>query len=321
MTFSGLAVWRVDAGAPNRIQITTPDLERELETWIEKDPGLIGGALTVVARQFRTNGGKIDLLALDPQGTWVIIEIKRDAVRRETIAQALDYASCIATMDGNLLAEAAQGANVRPAQSEAPRDVRVILVGTSRDPDLDRIVNFLGGHDLPISIVTFNHFREGGAAYLVREITEADQVDRTAGSGASRRRPSLEEVCKLAEANGVLPIVEPFLRAAEGIGLVPQPYARAIMITPPWKRNRMVFTVSADKWKDGRGRVYLDPAPITEFAEVTREEAQLAVGDAGWRNVTVADAEHLARELMRVLRGKLRNSGPHQDGASGSATE
>ena len=40
--------------------------ERHLEEWIEKDPALLQGGLAIVGRQIVLEGGRLDLLALDP---------------------------------------------------------------------------------------------------------------------------------------------------------------------------------------------------------------------------------------------------------------
>jgi RecB family endonuclease NucS len=48
----------------------------------------------LIGRQQDTGfGGRIDLLAIAPDGALVLIEIKRDRTPREVVAQALDYAS------------------------------------------------------------------------------------------------------------------------------------------------------------------------------------------------------------------------------------
>ena len=48
----------------------------------------------LIGRQVRTSfGGIIDLLAIAPDGSLVLIELKRDKTPREIVAQALDYAS------------------------------------------------------------------------------------------------------------------------------------------------------------------------------------------------------------------------------------
>ena len=52
--------------------------------------------LLIIGRQVRTQfGGRIDLLAIDPEGDLLIIELKKDRTPREIVAQVLDYASWV----------------------------------------------------------------------------------------------------------------------------------------------------------------------------------------------------------------------------------
>jgi RecB family endonuclease NucS len=92
---SKTALWHVENKVPHPLSESSFNLEKQLETWIEDNPSLLRGDLTIVGRQFYTESGPIDLLARDPNGRWVVIELKAGAVRRGTITQALDYAACI----------------------------------------------------------------------------------------------------------------------------------------------------------------------------------------------------------------------------------
>ena len=50
----------------------------------------------LIGRQEDTGfGGRIDLLAIAPDGSLVLIELKRDRTPRDVVAQALDYASWV----------------------------------------------------------------------------------------------------------------------------------------------------------------------------------------------------------------------------------
>ena len=98
-----LGMWQVIDGKLKRVNESSLDLERSLEDWISEDPALIQAGLVIVGRQIDLEGGRLDLLAIDPQGRWTIIELKKGFLRRETIAQAIDYASCIATLSADEL--------------------------------------------------------------------------------------------------------------------------------------------------------------------------------------------------------------------------
>ena len=76
--------------------------ETVLENWLNSNPdGIIeDGKLLMIGRQVTTNlGSVIDLLAIDRQGDTVVLELKRDRTPRETLAQALEYASFVESLD------------------------------------------------------------------------------------------------------------------------------------------------------------------------------------------------------------------------------
>ena len=76
--------------------------ESILESWLENNPHSIieDGNLLVVGRQVTTNVGSfVDLLAIDKQGDVAVIELKRDRTPRDTLAQALEYASFAERLD------------------------------------------------------------------------------------------------------------------------------------------------------------------------------------------------------------------------------
>jgi len=113
-----LGVWRIGEAGPERVQPAAIDFEKRLESWIEADPDLVETGLRIVGRQVQTEGGVVDLLAVDPQGRWILIEIKRDRLYRDTLAQALDYASCIATMSAEELRDKVRDYLGEPGKDE-----------------------------------------------------------------------------------------------------------------------------------------------------------------------------------------------------------
>jgi RecB family endonuclease NucS len=56
----------------------------------------------LIGRQEDTGlGGRIDLLAIAPDGSPILIELKRDRTPREVVAQAIDYASWVEKLRGH----------------------------------------------------------------------------------------------------------------------------------------------------------------------------------------------------------------------------
>ncbi len=64
--FQALAEYEVKPPIP--VPETSIDLEQHLETWIENDPALVQAGLEIVGRQMAIDGGRLDLLAIDPLG-------------------------------------------------------------------------------------------------------------------------------------------------------------------------------------------------------------------------------------------------------------
>lgn len=98
-----LGAWRIDDEGPRRLQSVDVALERQLEDWIENEPSLLREGLQIVGRQITLEAGRLDLLAVDPQGRWVVIELKAGRLYRETIAQALDYAAALEALSDEML--------------------------------------------------------------------------------------------------------------------------------------------------------------------------------------------------------------------------
>jgi RecB family endonuclease NucS len=87
------AIWRVgDEPAP--LVSSKLASEQQLEGMIVRDPRILSGEWMLIGRQeITTQGGRIDMLAIAPDGSPVLIEFKRDRTPREIVAQSLDYAS------------------------------------------------------------------------------------------------------------------------------------------------------------------------------------------------------------------------------------
>ena len=99
------AIWQVGA-QPLPLANSKLASEQLLEDMIVRDPRILSSDWMLIGRQeITTFGGRIDLLAIAPDGSLVLIELKRDRTPREIVAQALDYASWLPSLTGDRLVQ------------------------------------------------------------------------------------------------------------------------------------------------------------------------------------------------------------------------
>ena len=86
-------------GSNNRLES-----EQLLEDALVENPDLLIEDLTLIGRQTPTEGGPLDLLGVDGDGKLVVFELKRGTLSRDAVAQIIDYASDLDSMDPAALA-------------------------------------------------------------------------------------------------------------------------------------------------------------------------------------------------------------------------
>ena len=167
----------------------------DLESWIESDPSIIRPGLRVIGRQVTTRSGPLDLLAIDRSGSIVIIELKRDRLPREALAQAIDYASDVATWSLDKLSEVCakhSGQSLDDAITEAFPDIdleglninesqTIVLVGFSVESALERMIEWLSeAYGVGINAVALKYVRtKSGSEILTRTAIISEQIEET----------------------------------------------------------------------------------------------------------------------------------------------
>jgi len=156
-----IKTWQIIDGQLEEIETTLSDSGRtesyDLESWIASNPSVIEQGLVIIGRQVHTESGPLDLLALDRAGNTVIIELKRDKLPREVLAQAIDYASDLSGWDIDQINEACLKFTQKSLDDIISENYpelsletihinesqRIILVGFAIDPSLERMINWL----------------------------------------------------------------------------------------------------------------------------------------------------------------------------------
>ncbi len=176
------ALW-VTGKVPREVKSAALDDEAELEAMIVAEPRILSDEWMLVGQQENTGtGGVVDLLAIAPDASLVLIELKRNRTPRDVIAQALDYASWLQELD----AEQVRGiyARFRPAKSlnddfrerfghelvedELNNTHQLVIVASDLDARTERIVQYLGGWEVPINVLFFQMFSHGDDRLLSR---------------------------------------------------------------------------------------------------------------------------------------------------------
>lgn len=176
------ALWRVGVD-PQPLPESTLATEQLLENMIIAAPRLLSDEWMLIGRQEDTGyGGRIDLLAIAPDGALVLIELKRNRTPREVVAQALDYASWIDKLlpeevaaiyarfaPGHSLAEDFRRRFGQDLDEEALNGShQIIIVAASLDDSSERIVGYLSERDIPINVLCFQVFGTGPEQILSR---------------------------------------------------------------------------------------------------------------------------------------------------------
>lgn len=196
------AVWKIGPN-PKALSISSLPSEKQLEDMIVAAPAMLDDQWMLVGRQVTTRfGGIIDLLALAPDGSVVLVELKRDRTPREVVAQALDYASYVATLKAEDVATIYSGfapgknlaAEFRARFSEDLDEEslneghQIVIVAAELDDSTERIVGYLSERGIPINVLFFQVFTDGdhqllSRAWLIDTAQTQANVVATASAG------------------------------------------------------------------------------------------------------------------------------------------
>lgn len=156
-----IKAWEIVDGNLRRIETTLAEHKRteaqDLETWITSDPSILRPGICIIGRQVQTRSGPLDLLAIDRSGDLYVIELKRDRLPREVLAQAIDYASDVHTWTIDRIGETClkyTGQSLEELFNDSFPDTdlesvtindaqRILLVGFGLDASLERMIDWL----------------------------------------------------------------------------------------------------------------------------------------------------------------------------------
>lgn len=176
------SIWKV-AQNPEQLQASSLPKEQLLEDMIVASPRLLSEEWMLIGRQEDTGfGGRIDLLAISPDGSLVLIELKRDRTPRDVVAQSLDYAVWVENLaaedidaiynrfkaGGNLAEDFKNHFGQELVEESLNSSHQIIIVASSLDESSERIVAYLSQRDIPINVLCFQVFSHGNEQFIAR---------------------------------------------------------------------------------------------------------------------------------------------------------
>jgi hypothetical protein len=197
------SIWKVGE-KPTKLADATLQSERLLEDMIVSTPSILSDEWMLIGRQENTGfSGRIDLLAIAPDGSLVLIEIKRNRTPREVVAQALDYASWVEILKDEDIAAIYK--RFKP-DGEFKRDFKayfgaeldedslndshqIVIVAASLDDSSERIVSYLNNRNIAINVLVFQVFAHGSEQLISRAwLLDPIQTQTNTSSGQDREK-------------------------------------------------------------------------------------------------------------------------------------
>jgi hypothetical protein len=176
------AIWKV-GDEPQPLSQSTLVSEQLLEEMIVREPRILSSEWLLIGRQESTPyAGRIDLLAIAPDCSLILIGLKKNRTPREIVAQAIDYAAWVEGLTADKIAQIYQrfsgGGNLDDAfqhhfgmpldEDSLNQSHQIILVAAELDNASERIINYLNARDIAINVLFFQVFQNGSEQLLSR---------------------------------------------------------------------------------------------------------------------------------------------------------
>ena len=289
-----IGLWHAMRGSqPTRLLEESIPLEKDLENWIFEDPTLISPSLHRVHRQVLLGNKYMDLLAIEEPGVWVVCELKKTPLYRDSLVQAIDYVTRLDMLSREQLRKLAldsseqhsektlkliEKALDREANGE-DRNIRVVLAGIGVREDLQHMVNYLSNKfSFPVSICTFAAVSAPGddqGIILMRDISEDSIPGASEGERSEDYDDRILGVKQFFKTPNQVLIFDEFCKIFSGQpNLFVRPWTKSIMIAPSQHHGRYLafFTASRDGIRASvSAESILEFFPDADVSEITAE--------------------------------------------------
>lgn len=181
-------IWKISGDEVKQIKQISLSTEEELENILQENPGVLNENWVIIGRQVLTDYNTyIDLLAIDNNGSIIIIELKKHKTNREVVAQGLDYASWVKNLSAsrisaiydNYVSKYFEESNsfeeefldkfgFKLEEENINNSHQIVIVASELDSSTERIVEYLSDSLIPINVIFFTVFEENNHKYISR---------------------------------------------------------------------------------------------------------------------------------------------------------
>jgi len=188
-----MPLWKITDKGPAQVKETKLKdeklLEENLEDWITEQPQILGEPLLIFGRQVQIPDTKdrLDLLAVDPQGMIVVIELKRGHLKDPVDIQSLRYASYLAKwrfedfenvarnffeknndaeFNFNEMFESFCSESGVDGIPDLNQDQRIIIAGAAVRDKLGSVALWLRDHNIDIKLIEVTPYKEGDTLFI-----------------------------------------------------------------------------------------------------------------------------------------------------------
>jgi RecB family endonuclease NucS len=193
-----IKTWEIIKGGLSEVTSSLAEHGRKekehLEQWLKTETSILGDDIRIIGEQVHTSSGPLDYLGIDNKGNIIIIELKRDRLPREVLAQAIDYAADVSRWEPERISEICMDYTNQLLEdfiSENFEDVdienfiingsqRLLLVGFSIESSLTRMIEWLSDkYDLAINAIVLKYIMtSAGNELLSRTAIIPEEVEK-----------------------------------------------------------------------------------------------------------------------------------------------
>jgi hypothetical protein len=198
------SIWKIGS-KPTPLMHSKLENEEILEVMIENDPSILEDEWLIIGRQVVTKYKKeIDLLAIAPDGSLVVIELKKSKTPRDVVAQAIDYATWVEELKAEEISAIyesySKGKNLKDAfkskfhveleEENLNQNHQLVIVASELDDATERIISYLTDRGIAINAVFFEVFTDGADQFLSRRwIVDPAEVQTGVADGKTVNEP------------------------------------------------------------------------------------------------------------------------------------